>query len=359
MMGDVPPDTGDRDFADRAARYDVVVVGAGIVGLGHAWEAYRRGLTVAVVDRAAGIHGASARNFGHIAVTAQSGPALDYAEAGRATWKRLAVSADFALSSAGAIAVARSEAEYELLEGLHFERGSRSAVLLSAHLVAESTPVIEQHIVGGAWLSRDLQVDSRTACARIAEWLAGCGVHFFWDTEVLEVEDGIVHTGRGDIAAGLIAVAINYAVDDLYPALPVWSDVNFCAVEVLAIRAPFEYELETPVLTGWSLAHGELFAQRPNGDLLVGERPAVGGTAEPEERLLGTTRELFGTGELIVRERWTGLCARGGDDFFVHAPSDNVIVTSVVAASGMTTAFGFTASVMHEVYGRVRDSSLL
>ncbi len=52
-----------------ATHYDLVVVGAGIVGLATAWTARQRGLRVAVVERNAKAIGASVRNFGFITVT--------------------------------------------------------------------------------------------------------------------------------------------------------------------------------------------------------------------------------------------------------------------------------------------------
>ncbi|WP_134819783.1 FAD-dependent oxidoreductase, partial [Bordetella pertussis] len=39
--------------------YDVVVVGAGMLGIAHAWAAARRGLSVAVVERSQRAHGAT------------------------------------------------------------------------------------------------------------------------------------------------------------------------------------------------------------------------------------------------------------------------------------------------------------
>ena len=51
--------------------YDIVIVGAGIVGLGHALAALRHGLRVAVIDREARAAGASVRNFGFVTVTGQ------------------------------------------------------------------------------------------------------------------------------------------------------------------------------------------------------------------------------------------------------------------------------------------------
>ena len=59
--------------------YDLLVVGAGIVGLAHAYEASKRGLKVAVVEKNSRCVGASIRNFGFITVSGQSS---------RDTWRR-------------------------------------------------------------------------------------------------------------------------------------------------------------------------------------------------------------------------------------------------------------------------------
>ena len=52
-------------------RFDLAVVGAGIVGLGAALAGAKRGLRVVVIDRDAQANGASVRNFGFITVTGQ------------------------------------------------------------------------------------------------------------------------------------------------------------------------------------------------------------------------------------------------------------------------------------------------
>ncbi|MEU3648919.1 FAD-dependent oxidoreductase [Lentzea sp. NPDC034063] len=94
---------------------DLVVVGAGVVGLAHAWHAVRRGLSVAVVERDEHAAGASVRNFGHGCFTAQDGVAFSYAMAAREEWLTLAREAGFWLRESGSIVVARAEDELEVL----------------------------------------------------------------------------------------------------------------------------------------------------------------------------------------------------------------------------------------------------
>ena len=52
--------------------YDLLVVGAGIVGMAHAYEAKKRGLSVAIVEQNTRCTGASIRNFGFITVSGLS-----------------------------------------------------------------------------------------------------------------------------------------------------------------------------------------------------------------------------------------------------------------------------------------------
>ncbi|CAN5404453.1 TIGR03364 family FAD-dependent oxidoreductase [soil metagenome] len=383
------------DFADRADRYDLVVVGSGIVGLAHASEAHSRGMTVAVVERSAAISGASVRNFGHVGVTAQSGIAYEYGQVARSRWEQLSVLADFWLSDAGTIVVARTTDELALLEEFRATRDGGDVVLLSPERVAECSPVAESTVVGGAWLTRDLQVDPRTAAPRIAEWLAGVGVDFFWRTTVLGVEGTgttgtTVHTARGDLRAGHVIVAVNHDIDGLYPGEAAAAEVERCTLEMMSVSADLVRDLASPLLTGFSMVRysglaslpsaarvraqlaetypalvpfdvNQMYTQRPGGDLIVGDTHAVGAAASPFQSeaafdgLLEITTAIFGVTELTVRERWQGVYAKGNAEFLRFDPSEHVTVASVTAGIGMSTGLGFAASVMAERFGAVEE----
>ena len=68
--------------------YDLAVVGAGIVGLAHAFAAAKRGKRVVVIDRDAQANGASVRNFGFVTVTGQgAGVCWTLARGARYIWE--------------------------------------------------------------------------------------------------------------------------------------------------------------------------------------------------------------------------------------------------------------------------------
>src|SRR5450755_3112407 len=118
-------------FLAPSVRVDLAVVGAGIVGLAHAVDAVRRGLSVVVVERDDRAVGASVRNFWHIGITAQEGEGLRYALAAREVWTDLATSAGFWLGETGTVVVARADDEFAVLEELAAARDGH-VVLLDA-----------------------------------------------------------------------------------------------------------------------------------------------------------------------------------------------------------------------------------
>lgn len=234
-------------------QYDVAVVGAGIVGLGHAVAALRRGRSVVVVERATSVVGASIRNFGHIGTSVHLGEAGEHAQRAREVWLRLAAEAGFWLRQAGTLVVARHEDELALLH----EAGVGQ--LLTAAEVAERAPVVGA--VGGMLRPDDLQVDPLEAAPAIADWLARQGVEFRWRTSALGASDGTLWTSRGPIKAGAVVFAVNYDVDQLFPSIAEEHGVERCGLDMLLADG---VGVSTPLLTGSSMLRYTAFATMPS-----------------------------------------------------------------------------------------------
>jgi len=358
-------------------RPDVAIVGAGIVGLAHAWEAHRRGARVLVVDAAAGAHGASVRNFGHACVTPQAGAAAVFAAEARSRWLDLAARAGFAARESGTHVVARRPEELALLEEFAADP-ERDVELLTADAFADAVPVDPDAVLGGAFLPRDLQVDPRTAVAAIARYLADQGVVFRWRTAATGAASGVLATTRGDVHADTIVVATNHDVDRLFPAIAELAGLVRCRLHMLRAAPTLRAPLRAPLLTGWSMLRyagftaqraaaalrerlaaelpegieldlNQMVTQHVDGSLILGDTHERGVDATPFESergfdlVLRETRRLFGIEEIPVLERWQGVYASStqpGREFVIAEPERGVHVVTVASGIGMTTGPG-------------------
>ena len=111
--------TGER----LAERFDLAVVGAGIIGLATALAGVRQGLRVVVIDRDAQANGASIRNFGFVTVTGQQRGAMwERARRSREVWREIAAAADIAIVHTGLWMTARYPESDGRVGGFHGDR---------------------------------------------------------------------------------------------------------------------------------------------------------------------------------------------------------------------------------------------
>lgn len=359
---------------------DLVVVGAGILGLAHAYHALSKGLRVVVVERDARAAGASIRNFGHCCITVQDGAALHYARRGRQHWLDAATAAGFWAREAGTLVVARQEDEWAVLKDLRAARGPDAVHLLDPVAVQRLAPV--RGTIGGALLPGDLRVDPRAAVPAIAHWLDRQGVTFLWSTAAHAVDHGVVTTSRGPIGADRVVVAVNHDVDRLFPGLG--APIKRCSLHMLQIRPHRDVSIRPAVLTGHSMlryagfgvsdslrqvrariARDEpdaaaaglnlMLTQRPDGDLVIGDThtyddvPDVFARESWDALIVNKIRDLLDIGEFDVRYRWQGIYASAADPFLVAELSPGVHVVSVTSGIGMTTSFGLAADVVDQL----------
>ncbi|MCA5891955.1 FAD-dependent oxidoreductase [Isoptericola sp. NEAU-Y5] len=390
------------------ASVDLVVVGAGVVGLAHAVEAHARGHSVLVVDRDPHAGGASARRSGHVAVTTQDAATLSCALATRERWLKLAREAGFWAKDTGAVVVARTAAELAVLDDLVAARDG-DAQLLDAAAARDRAGVPGDDLVGGAFLPLDLRVEMRDALASIAAWLdAQPRADVAWGTTAWTFEAGsgrsLVRTSRGDVVARRVLVAVGADLDRFYPAEAARAGLRHDVRQVLRVAAPGADPGHGPaapvVLDGTTLLRDAAYAHSPSrADVrarLLAESPelldagvhlsftrhaehgdgsvVVGDARDPEPRghdgsglersparseaadelLLRAASGLLG-GPLRVQRRWTvpdvvlPRARRGpfaGTPFLVLDPVPGVTTVTVADGLGTTTALGLAAKVV-------------
>src|SRR6201984_3101927 len=97
--------------------FDLAVIGAGVLGLAHAYVAARDGKRVVVIERDARANGASIRNFGFITVTGQQrGDSWTLARRTRDIWAEVAPQAGIPVEQRGLYLTLRSAEAMAVIE---------------------------------------------------------------------------------------------------------------------------------------------------------------------------------------------------------------------------------------------------
>lgn len=201
-----------------AAAYDVVVVGAGIVGACCALELVRAGLSVCVVDRGGVASGTTGGGEGNILVSDKSpGPELDLALLSRALWFELIDELPRAveLEAKGGVIVTGTEKGLGGLATL--SSGQRDAGIEAYDVDAAGLRELEPHLaptlLGGVHYPQDMQVQPMLAAAHLLRRARDLGAVLRLRTEVLGAVTGDggsvvgVATDQGPIACRWIVNA--------------------------------------------------------------------------------------------------------------------------------------------------------
>lgn len=354
---------------------DLIVVGSGIIGLATAFLAYEEGRTVRVIDAADRPVGSSIQNFGHASFTAQADDLLPVAKVARAGWLRAAEAAGFWAAETGTWIPAVTDVERQVLEEFSEHRGSDLARLVDADEVAAGIGNPGLRSRGGMHLPQDMRVDPREAAPALAEWLAGQGVEFTWNTQVTNVADGTVSTVRGDFSAEQVVVAPGYKLMGLFPEIAERHEVRVCELVMTLIERPARIAPELAVLTGTSMARYDGFDTMPSiaelreeldkrepglvectanlmmtaneYGIFVGDSHEYALSPEPfiaEELsalLLARGTEILGINQPRVLQRWKGQYADSSStNLVLERPDEKTTVAVVTSGIGMTLSFG-------------------
>jgi FAD dependent oxidoreductase TIGR03364 len=374
---------------DMNVRTDVLVVGAGIVGLAHALAAVRRGLTVRVVDRDAQANGASVRNFGFITVTGQqAGDTWRRARRSRDVWAEVAPRAGIEVAHHGLVVAAhRPEAESVLQAFVQTETGTDCRLMTPAQARDRVPALRTDGLRAALWSPHELRVESRDAIPRLAAWLQRVhGVEILRSVQVLSIDTPAVETTAGRFEADAVIVCPGDDFSSLYAQRIARYELTRCALQMMRVRPAAPLRLGAAVMSDFGLVrylgyaelepaaalrraierdepqmleHGiHLIAvQSPHDDsLVVGDSHHYATTPGPFARdevdkliLRELDRVLELPGRSVV-ERWMGTYASSPSrPMLIDRPAERVRIVIVTSGTGASTAFGIAEEVLAEL----------
>jgi D-hydroxyproline dehydrogenase subunit beta len=372
-------------------RFDLAVVGAGIVGLAHALAAARRGLRVVVFDREREAIGASVRNFGFITVTGQQrGECWRRALRSRDVWLEVASQAGIAIEQEGLVVVARRPEAMAVLEAFAATEMGAACELLDGREGRTRYPMLgEGSIEGVLWSPHERRIESRCAVPKLADWLERThGVSFVRETLVKEVAPPRVTTTAGTFEAERVAVCPGDDLLTLYADRTRALGIGRCRLHMLKVApADRDFRLPAAVMSDLSLVRYLGYAELPearalkarlkvdqphmlaqgihliavqgrDGDLIVGDShhyersPSPFAKGDVDELILTELAIVLRLPDARVSERWTGTYAHLPDRLAViDTPEPAVRLAIVTSGTGASTAFAIGEEVIADLFG--------
>jgi FAD dependent oxidoreductase TIGR03364 len=367
-----------------SGRFDLAVVGAGILGLATALAAARRRLRVAVIDRDSQANGASVRNFGFVTVAGQERGAMwTRARRSREVWCEVAAAAGIPIVHRGLWMTARRPESVRVLEEfMATDMAVGCRLLTPAEARRRWAPLAAPDLAAVLESTLELRVESREALPRLAAWLADShGVTFLRNTAVVGIDLPIVRTSRGQVRADRVAVCPGDDFNTLYPGRLAAYPLTRCKLQMLRLADP-GFKLPGALMSDLGLGryggyaaldaaaplkarlaveqadhlrHGVhlIVVQSADGSLVVGDSHDYAETPDPFSRdavdalILDEFRSALGLAPPRVLERWVGTYASAADrPVLLDSPAPQVRVVIVTCGAGASTGFAIGEEVV-------------
>jgi D-hydroxyproline dehydrogenase subunit beta len=375
----------------QTLKADVAIVGAGIVGLAHAYLAARAGRTVVVFERNPVALGASIRNFGMVWPIGQSAGAMhQLALRSRELWLEVLKEARLPCLQTGSLHAAYREDEVAVAQEFS-QRGPSlgyNCVWLDPDEVLPHSPALRSEgLLGALWSPTELTVDPRRVIRALPRFLSDTyGVQFYFNSAVRQIGQSCVFTADMWCEAGAIIVAGGDDFQTLFPECFRNSGVTRCKLQMmrtapqpddwklgpsLAFGLSFRHypafevcgalqalknrvAIETPEIDTWGIH--VMVSQTSLGELTIGDSHEYGlevnifDNPTVNRLILDYAKAYLRVPTLEIAEQWHGVYAKHPDHPYLRfAPADNVRAVTVTSGIGMTISFGLAEQTLREM----------
>jgi FAD dependent oxidoreductase TIGR03364 len=368
--------------------FDDAVVGAGIVGLAHAFHLARAGRRVIVFERSPRACGASVRNFGMLWPIGQPAGAMhDMALASREFWLQVLSASGLWHEKTGSLHLAYRDDEAQVLAEFAAAGSCRCELLNAGQVAARSRAVKTTGLVAGLWSPTEICVDPREVVAALPGWLnREFGVHFEFGCAVTGYEQPLITAGGKPWTASRLFVCSGDDFHSLYPGVFAAAGFSRCKLQMMRTESQgANFRLGPMLAGGLTLRHYKNFqdcptlatvkqrvgrenpefdrygihvmaSQNGQGELVLGDSHEYDADIEPfdkpaiDELILNYLYTFLDVRDLKIAARWHGIYARHPrDSYFVAHPAAGVTIVTGVGGAGMTLSFGLADRVLQTI----------
>lgn len=362
------------------ANWDLIVIGAGVLGTFHAYHAARAGWRVLLLERNRWPGDASVRNFGTLMAGSLCGEWRHRGLESIATYRELAPLAGFDFTPSGSLYHGTTATEAMVMEDfarLAPPEGSRCELLEISQALKLNPFINQRSVCRTLFFPDDARVEPRSLFRHLIPWITQeFPVEYRPATVATEIKaihgEAIVRTANGDHLHAGHAILCNGS--DLLTLFPEqFKKAGFQRCKLLMLRTRGEtHQLPTTVASGLTLRRypafgicpslGKLFQERASpgvleagihiltvqdrdGSLVIGDTHSYSSEdldeildSNLESLVLAEAKKILNLTHWEIIQRWHGIYSMPQDGELFRKTIDGVIhIVTGIRGKGMTT----------------------
>ncbi|MEX0314887.1 MAG: TIGR03364 family FAD-dependent oxidoreductase [Allomuricauda sp.] len=380
-------------------KYDVIVIGGGVLGTFHAFHALKLGLKVCLVEKDAFPRGATTQNFGQVV---PSGMNLRWQKYGRESlriYKEIQSLFDITVRQNGTVYLASNEEEEQLLVELRAINSNNdycSKMLTQKECLEKYPGLQESYVKAGLFFPEEVTVEPRTMIHKLQKYLVDqVGLEIRTNFSVIHCEKTdraieVRSSGGQEIRAEKVIVCNGNDFKTLYPEVFENSDLEISKLQMMQTKPQQNYTLKGSILTGWSIRRYEAFSECPSyqqvksnepkdspqkkwgvhilfkqatdGSVILGDSHQYADATNIDDLgydldmdidyfMLQEAKKIIQLPNYEIQRRWYGMYSQcKSKDIFNTTIDENIHIVTGIGGKGMTGSAGYSKKNITKIF---------
>ena len=380
-------------------KYDLIVIGGGVLGAFHAYHALQKGLKVAIIEKDKLPVSATVRNFGQVVPSGMDTKWQNYGRESLKIYNDIQSQFDISIRKNGSVYLASNDEEVQLIEELSIinKNNGYESLLLTKEQCLEKYPGLRNdYVKAGLYFPEEVTVEPRIMINRLLEFLIkNKGLAYFGNTKVVRCDsfsnEVAVLTANGEIhKTSKVILCCGAEFKTLYPDVFAKSDLEVTKLQMLQTKPQPNYQLNGSILTGLSIRRYEafyecpsfggikakeasdsfekewgvhiLFKQATDGSVIIGDSHEYADAAniddlgfdlrmDVDEFMIAEAKKIFDLPTFEIQNRWYGMYSQCKEnDIFEHTIENNIHIVTGIGGKGMTGSAGFSKENIKNIF---------
>lgn len=382
------------------SKYDLIVVGGGILGTFHAYHALVKGLRVLQLEKDNYPVSSTVRNFGQVVPSGMSGKWFDYGVRGLEIYKSIQNEMDISVRNNGSIYIASDADEVQMLHELsaHYKQVGYAHELWSKEQILKTYPMMKDTYVKEAIVfKQEVSVEPDLMIHRLHAYMQNKFEQYTlkYDATVMACEDNadLVKVTTSDMQlfeGDKVIICNGYEFKILYRSLFDDSGLKISKLQMMRTKPMKDLHLPGNILTGLTTRRYEsfeeycpsfhqikvpehykelreqgihiLFKQAIDGSIIVGDSHEYAQGNQLDELgfainskindlMLNEANRIITMDQSMIASSWAGFYAQHDNDILEVDVSDRIHVRTGIGGKGMTASAGYAEQSIEAICG--------